>query len=471
MLGFLVAMGSVGEMVARSRKTSSTHPPGRGTVPSAAPQAELTGLTFEELTEWVRDDREIEVPADDRFGHDAIARRIVRRLEPGDRDAPLPSIAVVGPRGSGKSSLGNLVRWHLKQRGLLGRSILFVPVSLWPFQSSTAAVRGILQTLTDALAPYADTAGLSEVPAHYAEAVSSSGGWISILGSLLSPGRNPDRTLDRLAKIVRALDLRIILWIDDLERFTGAVTDGSSAGTGSGEERLGPIRSPLHMLDRKDRITVIVAAETLDAGFDMDKLARFIEPMPTLDPGDTATVFDRFRRGCLDEFGEWIDACQERPDRLLDALEQAPSVIVPQIVPFLTRGNGRRWVFDGAVARSLFDMDRLGELLRRRPIPDPACPDGLASGTRPSCGRSSWMMTECRPPLRPATGYSTARRASRPGRTRSGCGGVRPRGGALVVTVEGYRSVEGVPAFAARGDAAARRRWEREGRAEPGADG
>jgi len=60
--------------------------------------------------------------------------------------------------------------------------------------------------------------------------------------------------------------------------------------------------------------------------------------------------------------------------RLLDALEQAPSVIVPQIVPFLTRGNGRRWVFDGAVARSLFDMDRLGELLRRHPIPESGLP-------------------------------------------------------------------------------------------------
>ncbi|NOZ94069.1 MAG: hypothetical protein GXP47_04910, partial [Acidobacteria bacterium] len=88
----------------------------------------------------------------------------------------------------------------------------------------------------------------------------------------------------------------------------------------------GPIRSLLHLLDRKDRITVIVAAETLDARFDMGKIARFVERMPSLDAEGTASVIERFRRGCLDESGDWIDAFPGRKDAMFHRPTEEPSV-------------------------------------------------------------------------------------------------------------------------------------------------
>jgi len=118
--------------------------------------------------------------------------------------------------------------------------------------------------------------------------------------------------------IARALDLRIVLWVEDLERFATAPGTGSTGETGRAEERLGPIRSLLHLLDRKDRITVILASETLDARFDMEKIARFVERIPALDPKNAGDVLDRFRRGCLDGFGDWIDPAKERRERLFE---------------------------------------------------------------------------------------------------------------------------------------------------------
>jgi len=141
--------------------------PRQGSGKDSLPSGPKTGdrpseLTFEELVEWIRIDDEIEEPSQDRFGHDAIARRIAGRLaaETG-AGSPEPSIAVVGPRGSGKTSIGNLVRWYLEQRELLGNSILFVRISLWPFETSRAAARGILRELIDALAGHADTTALA----------------------------------------------------------------------------------------------------------------------------------------------------------------------------------------------------------------------------------------------------------------------------------------------------------------------
>lgn len=315
----LVAVRLLWSETARSRKA-----PRQGSGKDRSPSGPKTGdrpaeLTFEELIGWIRIDDEIREPSQDRFGHDTIARRIVRRILPEENEgtsASEPSIAVVGPRGSGKTSIGNFVRWHLEQQGLLGSSILFVPVSLWPFETSRAAVRGILRALVDALAGHVDTTGLATLPAHYAEAITRSGGWLSALGSLLHRECSPDEVLGRVETIARALDLRIVLWVEDLERFTAAPTAGSAGETGHGEERLGPIRSLLHLLDRKDRITVILVAETLDDRFDMNKLARFIERVPRLDRTGGAEVIERFRRGCLDGFDDWIDPALTRREKL-----------------------------------------------------------------------------------------------------------------------------------------------------------
>ncbi len=288
----------------------------RRTAPSPAPAPQcpdcrrptLSLGDFQDVREWLRTDDAIEGSEQDAFGHDTVARRIARRLagNPGDEGQP-PTIAVVGPLGSGKTSILNLTRRHLESMGTLDRSVLLVPVSLWPFENVEAAVRGILSRLIGELSHHVNPACLASLPSRYAEAIADAGSWWTLFGGLLRDERSPEATLERLESVAAAIGLRIVLWVEDLERFAGTANLGAGrAGddAGTANERLGPIRSLLHLLDRRQQITVVLSSNTLDARFDMDKLARFIERVPSVGGGAGEDLLELFRRGCLDMLNE-----------------------------------------------------------------------------------------------------------------------------------------------------------------------
>jgi hypothetical protein len=132
--------------------------------------------------------------------------------------------------------------------------VRLVPVELWPYETSRAAVQGVIGTLVDALAREVNVLSVRGIPSAYAEAMTSAGGWSSAMVRLQGVPANPTETLTAIDRIATTIGLRFVLWIEDLERFAG----GDHAGAG-GEERLNPIRALLHGLDaagvgeRRDR--------------------------------------------------------------------------------------------------------------------------------------------------------------------------------------------------------------------------
>lgn len=103
--------------------------------------AGLTALSFDQLRLWIDDDQPVEHPNQDRFGaHDEIAQRIAGRLRAWSIGSPAPTIAVVGPMGSGKSTIRALVQHYLQGDD----SLRIADLSLWSFADVEAAVRGIL---------------------------------------------------------------------------------------------------------------------------------------------------------------------------------------------------------------------------------------------------------------------------------------------------------------------------------------
>jgi len=250
--------------------------------------------SFEKIREWLRDDCEITHPRLDMFGHDVVARRIVRRLRE-DNSADCPTIAVVGPLGSGKSSIARLVSHHLSSKD----DMRMVRVSLWPFDSPEAAVRGILDSLVSGLSEHVNALSLRGLSRQYLSVVEIVGGRPGTIASLIAPPSDPKEVLEKVSAVLQAIDLRIILWIEDLERFSGVEQFPDEEGALRDAERLGPVRAMLHLLDRRPMISVLIADTSLESRFDIDKIARFVERPPPPQVIDTWHLVGAVRRACL----------------------------------------------------------------------------------------------------------------------------------------------------------------------------
>ena len=143
----LIALGSA-TLVNRLQISRDVSSGERQVLPSANEyRPDLVHGSFEQLKAWLANDAPIANDKDDVLGHRQIAHRIASRL----LTSPPPSQAVVGRLGSGKSSLLKLVQAALRVNPQATNRLHVVPVELWPFETTRAAVEGVISALIDAL--------------------------------------------------------------------------------------------------------------------------------------------------------------------------------------------------------------------------------------------------------------------------------------------------------------------------------
>ncbi len=249
---------------------------------------------IDDIAKWLATDDAVENRDHDGFNHDEVARRIVQRLtSAGDDDAP--TMAVVGPLGSGKTTIGNLVRRRLEPHARLR----MIQLSLWPYESSAAAQMGVLGRLVDEIARHVNVLGVRGLPEHYISTVEKAAGPWGGFATLFRTARDPGGILDRLSKILVATDLRIVLWIEDLERFAGTSPQAGEEPLPRDTERVAPVRTLLYLLDRCDRISVIAADATLTQRIDIGKIARYVERPPRMDIQSVWRIIGALRAACL----------------------------------------------------------------------------------------------------------------------------------------------------------------------------
>lgn len=267
----------------RSPENRSTH--------IGTPLSPLT-TSATELVAWISDDRELDDPSLDAFGHAHVSRRIAQRLaHPSTSVAAARTSALIGPRGSGKSTIGEFVRRYLEVQPSGHSRTEFTSLSLWPYDTPEAAVRAVLERLVTVASTHADPVGLRGLPQEYVAIIESANGWLQGLAKSLHAPSTPDKALQQLSHILVAVRVNIVLWLDDLDRF-------ADRGEGAAS-RLAPIRSLVYLLDRTPGIQVVLASTSLRDGFDLDKIARFIERPPLLQPLYVWRVLRCFRRLCL----------------------------------------------------------------------------------------------------------------------------------------------------------------------------
>ena len=124
-------------------------------------------------------------------------------------------MALLGPMGSGKSSVLNLVRTRLSGSE---KTTIVVDFDVWAVPRAEEVPRLALARIVEALDDHIDTIALRGVPATYQRLVAAApvSNWARALG-LDSEGDSME-ALQRLALILEALDARLVLNVEDAER-------------------------------------------------------------------------------------------------------------------------------------------------------------------------------------------------------------------------------------------------------------
>ncbi|MFN2446908.1 MAG: P-loop NTPase fold protein [Vicinamibacterales bacterium] len=292
--------------------------PGRSADPS--PPQDLAGVDFDWIQRWARTDQPIASVTEDQFGHRVVAERIARRLSsPGEP----PTLALIGPTGSGKTTIKNLTKELLRSE----RDVIYVDLSLWPFENPEAAVRGILDALVVGLSSRIDAFALTEVRQQYLDAVGAAASRLQSVAALLQGRRQPKEHLETIGEVAVAIGVRVIVWIEDLERFSGSDRLSGDAQALREVEVLGPVRALLYLLDQAPAISVILATTSLETRFDLDKIVRFIERPPKPRLADMARVLAITRRESRNGWPRRVvDPAPKKAREVLDRLESDSDV-------------------------------------------------------------------------------------------------------------------------------------------------
>ncbi len=207
-------------------------------------------------------------------------------------------MALIGPLGSGKSTIYELVARRLQTM----RNVRLIHVTLWPFDSAEAAVRGILRAIIEELGRQVNVLPLVGFSEDYITAIEKSAGAYGGMARMLRGTSDPEKIIQQLSEIVCAAGLRLVLWIEDLERFSGGSQLEGDARDEREVERLGPIRALLYLLDRCREVSIIVSDTSLRTRFDIGKIARFVEQPPRMEAESVWKFTDLIRTQCLNGY-------------------------------------------------------------------------------------------------------------------------------------------------------------------------
>jgi len=170
---------------------------------------ENQSMTTDELMAWIDE----ETTSDkDYFGAHVYANRIIGHLHEGKTRA----IGLSGEYGSGKSTILKLVEKAFKPNP----SVLLCKIDGWARTKGSIA-EFILDRIVETLATRIDALSLIQMPTHYTSALKESGNGIVKIVSILAGGtRNLENVLRNLEDTLKACDLKLVLFLEDLDRNT-----------------------------------------------------------------------------------------------------------------------------------------------------------------------------------------------------------------------------------------------------------
>jgi hypothetical protein len=251
----------------------------------------------------------------DLFGHRTLAQRIARRLSQAKgRDE---SVALLGSFGSGKTTVLNWVQAELDS----ARSprIWICQVNAWGFERSVSAPGYILRRIVETLDEHVDCLSVQGVPAAYqAMLAADPTGVAQRLAAALWPGDDPVDALQRLTPVLRAVDARIVLFIEDIDR----------AGPDFDPEH---IQRLLWHLRQVEGVSFVLAFDPeRRSDLDFSKLCDHVEVMPRLEVDAIRRPLSLLRDHCraADAEAQLVDPDPQASGRDTLDLENSASSLI-----------------------------------------------------------------------------------------------------------------------------------------------
>lgn len=229
-----------------------------------------------ELLRWLEEDLPVADPSQDLFGAFQVATRISRSL----RSLHAPTICLEGAWGSGKTTAMKLLEGVLEakepgsgipEKGAApgANKAILCWIDSWGL-AGESIVRVLLREAVKRLRRHIDTIALSALPNQYIQALKgASPNWLQSLLEFLGKQASID-TIQHLNGVLKAIDTRLVLVIEDLDRNFGST--GVSLRIGGSTERA--VRGRVTPAEGRKQFSELVGL--LDAIGKMDQITYII---------------------------------------------------------------------------------------------------------------------------------------------------------------------------------------------------
>lgn len=288
----------------------------RDAVRGAAP---ATDHPLSSIVDWIRSPEEpILSPEQDKFGVNNSAIRVAQRLRMLD-DHRVPTLSLLDAPGAGKTSFLNLVNHHLAI-GEAGPLISLREVSVWAAQTPEAMLELIINLMCEELRNEVDTFWFRGMSHEFVRSLRAKESVAqSLFGWLISPPR-ANRMLDEISGVLVALNRRLVLVVEDLERKRAELPQFTESLSGV-----------LDLIRSTEGISYVVTAESsaredgLDPIIDFTRLCRIDDSLPRLSPSRCSEILEEYRKSIAAELQSrqiidpmpkevrqrrWLDTCK-----------------------------------------------------------------------------------------------------------------------------------------------------------------